>query len=96
MMDVTQLLSTLNKTFQSAELCIIDILFSLVTTLTLIEQFRPEKGPQYKKFKDGYCEETSILQEEPLSYFKVFDPKEMPQERSCFATYMARQVKSFQ
>ena len=29
---------------------------------------RQEKGPQYKKFKEGCFEETGILQEEPLSY----------------------------
>ena len=34
------------------------------------------------------------LQGEPLSYFKVFDPREMPQERSCLATYGNREVKS--
>jgi len=66
MMEVTKVPSTLTKTFQSAELCITDILTSLETTLALLEQFRQEKGPQHKKFKAGYCEETGILQEEPL------------------------------
>ena len=95
MMDVTKAPSTLSKTFQSAELCITDILTSLETTLTLLEQFRQEKGPQHKKFKEEYCEETGILQEESLSYFKVFDStKEMPQEHSCLATYGNHEVKS--
>ena len=66
MMDVIKIPSTLSKTFQSAELCITDILTSLESTLALLEQFRQEKGPQYKKLKEGYCEETGILQEEPL------------------------------
>ena len=79
MMDATKVTSTLSKTFQTAELCITDLLSGLETTVALLEQLRQEKGPQYKKFKQGYCEETSILQEEPLSYFKVFDStKEMP------------------
>ena len=73
MMDATKVTSTLSKTFQSAELCITDILTGLETTVALLEQLRQEKGPQYKKFKEGYCEETGILPEEPLSYFKVFD-----------------------
>ena len=34
------------------------------------------------------------LQEEPLSFFKVFDPREMPQERSHLATYGNLEVKS--
>ena len=94
-MDVTKAPSTLSKTFQSAELCITDILTSLETTLALLEQFRQEKGPQHKKFKEEYCEETGILQEESLSYFKVFDStKEMPQEHSCLATYGNHEVKS--
>ena len=38
-------------------------------------------------FKEGHCEETGILQKEPLSDYKVFDPSEMPQERSNLATY---------
>jgi len=95
MMDATKVPSTLSKTFQSAELCITDILTGLETTVALLEQFRQEKGPQYKKFKEGYCEETGILQVEPLSYFKVFDStKEMPQEHSHLATYGNHEVKS--
>ena len=66
MMDVIKVPSTLSKTFQSAELCITDILTSLESTRALLEQFRQEKGPQYKKLKEGYSEETGILQEEPL------------------------------
>ena len=50
--------------------------------------------PQYKKFEEGPCEETGILQEEPLSYFKVFDPREMPQEHSHLATYGNGDVKT--
>ena len=34
------------------------------------------------------------LQEEPLSYFKVFDPRKMPQECSRLATCGNREVKS--
>ena len=135
MMDVTKVLSTLSKTFQSDELCITDVVTSLETTLTLLEQLRLEKGPQYKKFIAVYCEETGILkcgknntqevqltragtsldrefdsfltevkgyidnrfgtlQEEPLSFLKVFDPREMPQERSYLATYGNREVNS--
>ena len=135
MMDVTKVLSTLSKTFQSDELCITDVVTSLETTLTILEQLRQEKGPQYKRFEEGYCEETGILkcgknntqevrltragtslerefdsfltevkgyidnrfgnlQEEPLSFFKVFDPREMPQERSHLATYGNLEVKS--
>lgn len=135
MMDVTKVLSTLSKTFQSDELCITDVVTSLETTLTLLEQLRQEKGPQYKRFEEGYCEETGILkcgknntqevrltrggtslerefdsfltevkgyidsrfgnlQEEPLSFFKVFDPREMPQERSHLATYGNLEVRS--
>ena len=135
MMDVTKVLSTLSKTFQSDELCITNVVTSLETNLTLIEQLRLEKGPQYKKFIEGYCEETGILkcgknntqkvqltragtsldrefdsfltevmgyidnrfgnlQEEPLSFFKVFDPRKMPQECSCLATYGNHEVKS--
>ena len=77
-MDVTKVLSTLSKTFQSAELCITDILTSLETTLTLLEPFTQEKGPQYKKFKEGCCEETSILQEEPLIYFRLWSKRNTP------------------
>jgi len=50
----------------------------MVTTLGTTLTLTLEKGPQYKKFKEGYREETGILQEEPLSNFKVFDPREMP------------------
>ena len=46
------------------------------------------------KSKEGYCEETGILQEEPLSYFKVFYHREMPLEHSHLATYGNRVVKS--
>ena len=85
----------LSKTFQSAELCITDILTSLETTLALLEQLRQEEGPQYKKFKEGYCEETGILQQEPLSFFNVFDStQKMPQEHSHLATYYNPEVKS--
>jgi len=95
MMDATKVQSTLSTTFQSAELCITDILTGVETTVALLEQFRQEKGPQDKKFKEGYCGETGILQEEPLSYFKVFDStKEMPQEHSHLATYGNHEVKS--
>ena len=93
MMDVTKVLSTLSKTFQSAELCITDILTSLETTLTLLEPFRQEKGPQYKKFKEGYCEETSILQEEPLIYFRSLIQKKHPKSILVWQ-HMAKQVKS--
>ena len=92
-MDVTKVLSTLSKTFQSAELCITDILTSLETTLTLLEPFRQEKGPQYKKFKEGCCEETSILQEEPLIYFRSLIQKKHPKSILVWQ-HLAKQVKS--
>ena len=52
------------------------------------------KGPQYKKFKEGYCKETGNLQNDPLTYFKAFDPREAPQELSNLATYRNCDVKS--
>lgn len=61
MMDVTKVLSTLSKTFQSDELCITDVVTSLETTLTLLEELRLEKGPHYKRFIESYSEETTIL-----------------------------------
>ena len=61
MMDVGKVLLTFSKTFQSDELCITDVVTSLETTLTLLEQLRLEKGPQYKKFVESDCEETGIL-----------------------------------
>ena len=134
-MDVTKVLSTLSKTFQSDELCITDVVTSLETTLTLLEELRLEKGPHYKRFIESYSEETAILkcgknnsqevqltragtsidsqfdsflievkgyldtrfgnlQEQPLSYFRVFDPREMPQERSRLASHGNNEVKS--
>ena len=45
-------------------------------------------------FKEGYCEETGILQKESLSFFKAFDPRGVPQERSNLAAYGNRVVKS--
>ena len=45
-------------------------------------------------FKEGYCEETGILQKESLSFFKALDPRGVPQERSNLATYGNRDVKS--
>ena len=45
-------------------------------------------------FKEGYCEETGNLQKESLSFFKVSDPRGVPQERSNLATYGNRDVKS--
>lgn len=135
MMDVTKVLSTLSKTFQSDELCITDVVTSLETTLTLLEELRLEKGLHYKRFIESYSEETAILkcgknnsqevqltragtsidsqfdsflievkgyldtrfgnlQEQPLSYFRVFDPREMPQERSRLASHGNNEVKS--
>ena len=89
-----KVLSTFSKTFQSDKLCITDMVTTLETTLPLLDKPKLEKGPQYKKFKEGYCEETAILQEEPLSYFEVFDPREMPLEHAHLATYGNRDVKS--
>ena len=135
MMDVTKVLSTLTKTFQSDELCITDVDTSLETMLTLLEELRLEKGLHYKRFIESYSEETTILkcgknnsqegqltregtsidsqfdsflieikgyldtrfgnlQEQPLSYFRVFDPREMPQERSRLASHGNNEVKS--
>ena len=135
MMDVTKVLSTLSKTFLSDELCITDVVTSLETTLTLLEELRLEKGPHYKRFIESYSEETAILkcgknnsqevqltragtsidsqfdsflievkgyldtrfgnlQEQPLSYFRVFNPREMPQERSRLASHGNNEVKS--
>ena len=92
MMDVTKVPSTLSKTFQSAELCITDILTSLESTLALLEQFRQEKGTQYKKLKEATVKKQVFFRR---SHFKVFDStKEMPQERSHLATYGNREVKS--
>ena len=134
MMDVTKILSTLSKTFQNDDLCITDVVTSLETTLTLLEELRLEKGPQYKKFIENYSQKAAILkcgknntqevqltgkgtsldsqfdsfltdvksyldtrfgnlQEEPLSYFRVFDPREMPQERSRLASHGNNEVK---
>ena len=45
-------------------------------------------------FKEGYCEEKGILQKESLSFFKAFDLRGVPQERSNLATYGNRDVKS--
>ena len=45
-------------------------------------------------FKEGYCEETGILQKESLSIFKAFDPRGVPQEHSNLATYGNCDVKS--
>ena len=96
MTGVTNVLLTLSKTFHSDQLrvCITDMVTTLETTLPLLEKLKPEKGPQYKKFKEGYCEETGILQEEQRSYFKVSDPREMPLEQSNQAPYGNRDVKS--
>ena len=135
MMDVTKVLSTLSKTFQSDELCITDVVTSLETTLSLLEELRLEKGPHYKRFIESYSEETAILkcgnnnsqeveltragtsidsqfdsflievkgyldtrfgnlQEQPLSYFRVFNPREMPQEHSRLASHGNNEVKS--
>ena len=94
MMDVTKVLTTLSKTFQSDELCITDMVTTLETTLTPLNSLKLGKGPQYKKFKEGYCEETGNLQNDSLSYFKAFDPREVPQEQSNLATYGNRDFKS--
>ena len=75
MMDVTKVLSTLSKTFQSDELCITDVVTSLEV-----------KGYLDTRFGN--------LQEQPLSYFRVFDPREMPQERSRLASHGNNEVKS--
>ena len=133
-MDV-KVLSTLSKTFQSDDLCITDMVTCLETTLTLLEEIRLEKGPQYKRFIECYSKKSAILkcgknnrqeeqltragtsldcefdsfltevkgyletrfgnlQEEPLNYFIVFDPREMPQERSSLASHSNSEVKS--
>ena len=91
-MDVTNVQSTLSKTFQSDELCITDMVTTLETTLAPLNSLKLDKGPQNKKFKEGYCEETGILHKESLSFFKAFDPRRMPQERSNLATYGNRDV----
>ena len=46
-------------------------------------------------FKECYCEETGILQKESRSFFKAFDPRGVPQERSNLATYGNHDVKTF-
>lgn len=137
MMDVTKALSISSKTFQSDELCITDVVTSLETTLTLLEELRLEKGLHYKRFTESYAEETAILrcgknnsqevqltragtsqsldsqfdsflievkgyletrfgnlQEEPFSYFRVFDLREMPQESSSLASHGNIEVKA--
>ena len=94
MMDETKVLSTLSKTFQSDELCITDMVTSLETTLTPLNELKLEKEPQYKNFNEGYSEETGNLQKDLLSFFKAFDPREVPQERSNLATYGNGDVKS--
>ena len=94
MMDVTKVLSTLSKTFQNDTLRITHMVTTLDTTLPLLNQLKLEKGPPYKRFNEGYCQETGILQKDPVSYFKVFDPREMPQERFHLATYKAIMTSS--
>ena len=94
MMDVTKVLSTLSKTFQNDRICITDMVTTLDTTLPLLNQLKLEKGPQFKRFNEGYCQETGILQKDPVSYFKVFDPREMPQKHSHLATYKAIMTSS--
>ena len=91
------MLSTPSKTFQNGELCITDLVTTLETTLPLLNELKLEKRPQYKEykeFKEGFCEETGILQEEPLSSCKVSNPREMPQEHSNLATNGNPDVKS--
>ena len=94
MMDLTKVRSTLSKTFQNDRLCITDMATTLDTTLPLLNQLKLDKGLQYKRFNEGYCQETGILQKDLVSYFKVFDPREMPQERSHLATYKAIMTSS--
>ena len=91
MMDVTKILSTLSKTFQSDKLCVTDIFTTLETTPPLWHSYI--KGPQYKKFKvllwrHRYSSggTTELL--------KVIDPREMLLEHSYLATYGNRDVKS--
>ena len=57
-------------------------------------QHKAGTSDEYKRFKAECCEETGILQEESLSNFKVFDPREMPLEHSHLATYGNCDVKS--
>ena len=94
MMDLTKVLSTLSKTFQNDRLCITDMATTFDTTLPLLNELKLDKGQQYKRFNEGYCQETGILQKDPVSYFKVFDPREMPQERSHLAKYKAIMTSS--
>ena len=80
MMDVTKVLSTFSKTFQNDILC---ITATLETTLQLLDELKLGKGPQYKKFKEGYCEETGILQ--VVSFAAVFRDvtQRSPERNGC-------------
>ena len=49
--DVTNVLSTLSKTFQNGELCITDLVTTLETTLPLLNKLKLEKRPSTRSSK---------------------------------------------
>ena len=61
LLDVMKILSDLSKSFQQDQLCITDVVATLETSMTLLEELKLQRGCQYKKFLDSYSEETAMF-----------------------------------
>lgn len=59
LLDVMKILSDLSKSFQQDQLRITDVVATLETSMTMLEELKLQRGCQYKKFLDSYSEETA-------------------------------------